>query len=128
MQAATGVAAIEGSVEEPGALPAQALDHGTGYLLAAGVLRALSEQMTEGGSRFVQVALARTAGWLTGGAERGQAAITGSAYDGPGAWLAERDSPLGRLHYALGPVSFAGGPVDWARPPGVWGTDRASWG
>ncbi|MEH0422249.1 CoA transferase [Streptomyces sp. B21-083] len=128
VQAASGIAVAEGSAEEPGALPAQALDHGTGYLLAAGVLRALSDQVREGGSRFVRLALAGTAGWLTSGAEQGQRMpAADSAYDGPEAWLAERDSALGRLRYARPPVSFTGGPVDWARPPGVWGTDRARW-
>ncbi|WP_314222495.1 CoA transferase [Streptomyces zaehneri] len=68
VQVATGIATVEGSAGRPGALPAQALDHGTGYLLAAAVLRALTEQSYDGGSRFVRPALARTAGWLTEGA------------------------------------------------------------
>ncbi|MCZ9339719.1 CoA transferase, partial [Streptomyces sp. TRM76130] len=51
VQAATGIAELEGSPDSPGALPAQALDHGTGYLLAAGVLRALTEQHRAGGTR-----------------------------------------------------------------------------
>lgn len=125
VQVATGIAAVEGAVEQPGALPAQALDHGTGYLLAAEVLRALTEQTDEGGSRFVRLALARTAAWLMNGItadSRGDA-----PYDGPDAWLAEADSGIGRLRYALPPVSFAGGPTDWARPPGPWGTDPARW-
>ncbi|WP_405642508.1 CoA transferase [Streptomyces sp. NBC_00019] len=125
VQVATGIAAVEGSVERPGALPAQALDHGTGYLLAAEVLRALTEQSDEGGSRFLRLALARTAEWLMNGIpadSRGDV-----AYDGPDAWLAETDSGLGRLRYALPPVSFAGGPTDWARPPGPWGADPARW-
>ncbi|MGW1958173.1 CoA transferase [Streptomyces sp. NPDC001920] len=143
VQVATGIAALEaataddsarrpdappargGSVERPGALPAQALDHGTGYLLAAAVLRALTERQDHGYGRWVRLSLARTAWWLTHGirpASQGTA-----AYEGPGAWLTERDSPLGRLRYALPPVSFAGGPADWARPPGVPGTDEARW-
>ncbi len=69
VQVATGIAAVEGSPERPGALPAQALDHGTGYLLAAGVLRALTEQARDGGSRSVRLALARTAAWLMEGVE-----------------------------------------------------------
>jgi crotonobetainyl-CoA:carnitine CoA-transferase CaiB-like acyl-CoA transferase len=125
VQVATGIAAVEGSPERPGALPAQALDHGTGYLLAAAVLRALTEQSYDGGSRVVRLALARTARWLTDGVGTEDA---GSAvYDGAGPWLAETDSALGRLRYALSPVSFAGGPVDWARPPGLWGADEGSW-
>ncbi|NEA87180.1 CoA transferase, partial [Streptomyces sp. SID14436] len=61
VQVATGIAAAEGTGERPGALPAQALDHGTGYLLAAAVLRALTDRSDTGGSRSVRVALARTA-------------------------------------------------------------------
>ncbi|MFF9276544.1 CoA transferase [Streptomyces griseosporeus] len=126
VQAATGIAAIEGSPEQPGALPAQALDHGTGFLLAAAVLRALTEQSYEGGSRLVRLSLARTAAWLTGGG-RPAAAAAAAPYDGPLPWLAEAGGPLGRLRYALPPVSFAGGPADWTRPPGRFGADPARW-
>ncbi|MER7839871.1 CoA transferase [Streptomyces sp. NPDC096040] len=125
VQVATGIAKAEGSAERPGALPAQALDHGTGYLLAAGVLRALTEQSYDGGSRFVRLALARTARWLTAETEAGPEG--GEPYEGPDAWLAETDSALGRLRYARSPVSFAGGPADWARPPVPWGSDPAKW-
>ncbi|MFM9592436.1 CoA transferase [Streptomyces scabiei] len=132
VQVATGIAAIEGTREQPGALPAQALDHGTGYLLAAAVLRALTEQAEQGDGRVLRLSLARTAAWLTGGiGQAGADAETdgneGTAYDGPEAWLAERDSPLGRLRYALPPVSFEGGPGDWVRPPGPWGADEPRW-
>ncbi len=124
VQVATGIARVEGGRDRPGALPAQALDHGTGYLLAAGVLRALSDQAEAGGSRLVRVALARTAEELTASGS-GEAVPGGEVPATP--WLAERDSPLGRLRYALSPVEFEGGPRDWARPPGVWGADAARW-
>ncbi|WTV81347.1 CoA transferase [Streptomyces sp. NBC_00028] len=137
VQVATGIAVVEGSMEQPGALPAQALDHGTGYLLAAEVLRAVREQSDDGGSRCVRLALARTAQWLLEGVPDGSAGgigrfgaagqVTHAAYDGPDAWLAETDSGIGRLRYARSPVSFVGGPVDWARPPGPWGVDSARW-
>ncbi|MBC2866527.1 CoA transferase [Streptomyces mexicanus] len=77
VQVATGIAAVEGRPGQPGALPAQALDHGTGYLLAAAVPRALTEQSYEGGSRLVRLSLARTAAWLT-------AKAPGADADGPG--------------------------------------------
>ncbi|RAJ75883.1 CoA transferase family III [Streptomyces sp. PsTaAH-137] len=128
VQVATGIAAIEGDTGEegsPGALPAQALDHGTGYLLAAAVLRSLTEQAAEGGSRVVRLALAQTAHWLVHGV-RPEPAETGGAPD-PAARLAETDSPLGRLRYALPPVSFDGGPTDWRRPPGSLGADAPEW-
>ncbi|POX42620.1 CoA transferase [Streptomyces sp. Ru72] len=126
VQVGTGIAVTEGSGERPGALPAQALDHGTGYLLAGAVLRSLTEQTEQGGTRVVRLALARTAAWLTDGTVR-NAGGAGQVYDGPEPWLAEADSPLGRLRYALSPVRFAGGPVDWARPAGRWGQDPARW-
>ncbi|WP_329215968.1 CoA transferase [Streptomyces sp. NBC_01485] len=156
VQVATGIATVEGSAERPGALPAQALDHGTGYLLAAAVLRALTEQSYDGGSRFVRLALARTAAWLTEdvGSDRGIGAgdgngvrmdegdgkgmpkdeerevngrVSGEVYRSAEPWLAETDSRVGRLRYALPAVSFDGGPDDWARPPGAWGADPARW-
>ncbi|MCF1597402.1 CoA transferase [Streptomyces muensis] len=153
VQAATGIAAIEGvtgttgatratidgpaALSSPGALPAQALDHGTGYLLAAAVLRALTEQLGpgRGEGQCVRLALARTAEWLVNGIrpglEDGLEEVLTDGADGagiaPGTWLNERGSALGRLRYALPPVSFAGGPGDWARPPGVWGVDPARW-
>ncbi|MFC5214968.1 CoA transferase [Streptomyces coerulescens] len=125
VQVATGIAATEGSAERPGALPAQALDHGTGYLLAAAVLRALTERTEQGGGHCVRLALARTAHWLTTGIRPGPRGDV--AYEAPDAWLGERDSALGRLRYALPPVSFEDGPRDWARPPGAWGADPARW-
>ncbi|MFB7607115.1 CoA transferase [Streptomyces gardneri] len=117
VQVATGIAVTEGSVEEPAALPAQALDHGTGYLLAAAVLRSLTEQRAEGGSRLVRLALAQTGHWLTTALPR---------YE-PERYLAESEGPLGRLRHALSPVSYEGGPTGWSRPPGVAGADAPEW-
>lgn len=128
VQAATGIAVTEGRAAEPGALPAQALDHGTGYLLAAAVLRALTERGREGGGRLVRAALARTAAWLTEGSVPRDAPVhRGVPYDRPDTWLAETTGHAGRLRYVLPPVSFAGGPANWSRPPGVWGADEARW-
>ncbi|MFI9582914.1 CoA transferase [Streptomyces sp. NPDC052236] len=135
VQVATGIAAIESAEgaegadsaeERPGVLPAQALDHGTGYLLAAGVLRALTEQHEEGGARLVRLALAQTAAWLVNGLAGPAQEKAASAYD-PGPWLTETDGPMGRLRHALPAVSFTGGPVNWSRPPGLWGTDAPTW-
>ncbi|MYT30306.1 MULTISPECIES: CoA transferase [unclassified Streptomyces] len=136
VQAATGIAAVEAHADgTPGTLPAQALDHGSGYLLAAAVLRSLTEQARTGGSHLATLALARTARWLvhdlgdkperhTPEDTTEPAAPTG--YD-PAHYLRETDSPAGRLRHALPPVSFEGGPVNWATPPGLWGTDAPTW-
>ncbi|MEV8318481.1 CoA transferase [Streptomyces sp. NPDC059900] len=124
VQVATGIAELEGSPDSPGTLPAQALDHGTGYLLAAGVLRALTEQHRTGGTRLIRLALAQTAHWLVHGLAPAPGKDEG--FDAEHR-MAETDSPMGRLRHALPPVSYDGGPVNWARPPGLWGTDAPVW-
>ncbi|MGI5354470.1 CoA transferase [Streptomyces sp. CA-252508] len=127
VQAATGIALLEGSGGEPGALPAQALDHGTGYLLAAAVLRALTGRCGAdggGGTRLVRVALTQTAHWLVHG-PAGTPARGGGL--GPERWTTTKDTPRGRLRHALPPVAYEGGPSDWTRPPGPWGADPARW-
>ncbi|MGW0778406.1 CoA transferase [Streptomyces sp. NPDC002835] len=125
VQAASGIAVTEGEDGNPGALPTQALDHGTGYLLAAGILRALTEQHDAGGTRVVEAALTQTAAWLTGSLLK-QPAAQSPAYDAE-RWLTERDTPMGRLRHALPAVAYEGGPADWARPAGLWGTDAPQW-
>ncbi|WP_228982774.1 CoA transferase [Streptomyces sp. DH12] len=131
VQAATGIALAEGGGAEPGALPAQALDHGTGYLVAAAVLRALTERHRSGGTWRVEAALTRTAHLLTHGTDREDPAPGASPGTGrggaPAPRLLERDTPRGRLRYAPSPVSYEGGPRDWARPPGRWGADEPGW-
>ncbi|MFH8586810.1 CoA transferase [Streptomyces celluloflavus] len=128
VQVATGIAAVEADGDgTPGALPAQALDHGTGYLLAAAVLRALTEQARTGGSSLATLALARTARWLVQGpADDDPEDPAVGRYDAAD-HLRDTDSPVGRLRHALPPVSFDGGPATWATPPGRWGTDPAAW-
>ena len=50
-----------GGSEPPGALPVQALDHATGYLLAAAALRALTGRVATGRAGRARLALAATA-------------------------------------------------------------------
>ena len=68
VQMASGIALAGGARFGDGRvapLPAQALDHATGYLAAAGAMGALERQYDEGGSWAVRVSLARTGQWLT---------------------------------------------------------------
>ncbi|MGW3246310.1 CoA transferase [Streptomyces sp. NPDC001070] len=128
VQAGSGIASIEAGPDgRPGVLPAQALDHGTGYLLAAAVMRALTDGRRHGGGRLLRLSLAGTASWLMHGIRPGAAGPGGGeAYDA-GQWLAETDSPYGRLVHARPPLGYRGAPADWTRPPGRWGTDPAVW-
>ncbi|MEV6950861.1 CoA transferase [Streptomyces sp. NPDC051183] len=117
VQAGYGVAArYAGPDGVPGALPAQALDHGTGYLVAAGVLRALAE----GGGRSLRYSLAGTASWLVRDVPGAGAAEPGYAAE---PWLREVRSGYGGLRYAASPVPFG----EWGRGPSRWGSDPAAW-
>lgn len=101
VQAATGIATVCGTPEEPGALPAQALDHATGYLAAATVLAALVRQREEGGGWYGELSLAQTARWLLAAPPGG----SGPAQEhDPGPYLQRLDSP--------------DGPVEVVAPPG----------
>ncbi|MGW6979451.1 CoA transferase [Streptomyces sp. NPDC054932] len=118
VQAGYGIAAAcAGPDGRPGALPAQALDHGTGYLMAAGVLRALAE----GGGRGLRFSLAGTGSWLVRGLGAGAGA--GAAASGYAAepWLRETGSGYGVLRHAASPFG------EWRAGPSRWGTDRAVW-
>ncbi len=67
VQTATGFNHAEGQaagVDGPKELPAQMLDHATGYLMAFGAMMAKARQAREGGSWHVRVSLARTGQWL----------------------------------------------------------------
>ncbi len=67
VQCPTGIASVEGDggTGTPGVLPAQVLDHATGYLAAAAAL--LARVAVERGEppRSVRLSLAQTAHWLT---------------------------------------------------------------
>ena len=67
VQTATGFNHAEGQaagVDGPKELPAQMLDHATGYFMAFGAMMAKARQAREGGSWHVQVSLAQTGRWL----------------------------------------------------------------
>lgn len=124
VQAATGISLAEGTDGEPGELPAQALDHGTGLLLAAAVLRALTEQTRGGGSWRAELSLAQTAGWLL---------LAGAGDETPdepldtAPWLRTTESHAGLLTYAAPPFLLQGGPDDWATPPVPFGSSEPAW-
>jgi len=67
VQAESGIAMIESpDGDRPGALPAQALDHSAGYLLAASVISLLERRRSEGGSWIARTSLRRVAAELLG--------------------------------------------------------------
>ena len=51
-------------ITKPEPLPAQALDHSAGYLMASGIIAALVRQISQGQSWHVGVSLAQCGHWL----------------------------------------------------------------
>ena len=67
VQTSTGFNHAEGQaagIDGPKELPAQMLDHASGYLMAFGAMMARARQSREGGSWHVRVSLAQTGRWL----------------------------------------------------------------
>jgi crotonobetainyl-CoA:carnitine CoA-transferase CaiB-like acyl-CoA transferase len=122
VQAASGIAWLESADgTTPGALPAQALDYATGYVLAAGVLAAVARQHSDGASLHVQAHLARTAAWLVDHPDP-----TGRALPDVTGLLHERRFSVGRLRYPPPAVQFEDGPSDWSSIE-AWGSGTAAW-
>ena len=116
-------------VDEPRPLPAQALDHGSGWLGAFGVLTALRRSLVEGGSWQVRVALAATAAWLD---DLGRVASSTREAPDPTAedvadLLTETDSQFGRVRHVRVPGELPGAPPRWCDGPHLAGSDPAAW-
>jgi crotonobetainyl-CoA:carnitine CoA-transferase CaiB-like acyl-CoA transferase len=130
VQAASGIAVVEGSAAaatggRPAGLPAQALDHGSGYLLAAGVIDALLARRADGRGRDVSVSLARTAAWLL------DPGVPGGGRDPehppPAAVSPEAATSHGRAPIVTTARPALPGFDDYRDPARRWGSDHASW-
>jgi crotonobetainyl-CoA:carnitine CoA-transferase CaiB-like acyl-CoA transferase len=112
-------------VTEPKALPCQALDHASGYLLAFGAMVALMRRMEQGGSWHVQLSLARTGRWIRdqGRVADGFSAVAPDA----AAFLETTASAWGRLHAVRHPADMGVTPAGWDRPSCRLGAHAASW-
>jgi len=129
VQAPTGIAMGESpDGQEPGALPCQLLDHGTGYLAAAAALDGLRRQGAQGGTHVRRLSLARTARWLT---SQGTRPDRGGGRDGvgpdPPGWLVRLDSARGPVTAVAPPGALAGRRLQWPSPLTGYGDGRAAW-
>ncbi len=119
VQAATGLNAAEGEALSPGQprpLPVQALDHATGYLLATGIMAALTLRARVGGSWRVRASLARTALWLRSMGRNTDGGQPLPPRDAPGGWREEVDTSFGRMSHVAHAARLSETPAFWARP------------
>ena len=114
-----------GGGDRPRPLPVQALDHATGYLLAAAALRGLTERQRDGRGWLARVSLARTAQLLME-VSAGYAPSAGSADVGPPAGTTEV-TPWGPAVRLRPPVQLPGTPVHWDSPAVRLGSAHPAW-
>jgi hypothetical protein len=131
VQAAAGLNAAEAEaagVEGPKPLPAQALDHASGYLMAFAAMATLLRRADEGGSWLVRVSLAQTAHWLRGlGRLAGGFAAPDQAFDDVRDWLEDSISPFGRLTAVRHAADLSETPARWSRPSAPLGAHPPAW-
>jgi crotonobetainyl-CoA:carnitine CoA-transferase CaiB-like acyl-CoA transferase len=130
VQTASGFNAAEAEAagsEGPKPLPAQVLDHASGYLMAFAAMTALLRRAREGGSWHVRASLAQTGFWL-----RSLGRIDGLHVKDPDRTdmidcLEESDSGFGRLSAVKHPAMLSETPPHWARPSVPLGTHPPVW-
>jgi crotonobetainyl-CoA:carnitine CoA-transferase CaiB-like acyl-CoA transferase len=111
----------------PVPLPVQALDHATGYLMAASALTGLGLRRADGAGSRWRTSLARMARLLTD-------AGTVEPQDGPGiepeappSGDPVEQTPWGDARRLPPPVVVAGAPLHWSVPAGHLGASVATW-
>ena len=113
--------------DTPKPLPAQVLDHATGYLMAFGAMTALTRRTIEGGSWLVRCSLAQTGHWF-----RRLGRIDGLSCPDPAAdavkdRLEDMPSGFGRLTAVRHAAVMSETPPRWLRPTVPSGTHAPEW-
>ncbi|HET8927385.1 MAG TPA: CoA transferase [Microbacterium sp.] len=126
VQAASGIAWAEApDADTPGALPAQALDHSAGYLLATAAMTLLQRRAAEGGSWLAETSLRRVAAELLG-RPRTATPQPAAALPAADAHTQTFDVEGVTVTTAAPAVAYVGGPARFAAPR-PWGRDDAAW-
>jgi crotonobetainyl-CoA:carnitine CoA-transferase CaiB-like acyl-CoA transferase len=128
VQAASGIAHHYGQDHDdgwrPGALPVQALDHATGYGLAAAALALLAERLSTGFGGSAKLSLARTAEELF---RLTPAPVPIPASQPPHPEYLETESPYGHLRHVGPPFVVDGKPLLYGKAPVQYGTSALAW-
>lgn len=132
VQTTTGFNDAEGKaagIDGPKELPAQILDHATGYLMAFGAMMANARQAREGGSWHVRVSLAQTGRWLwnLGRLNDGLNTpdLTGEVVHA--AFMETVSSGFGTLSAVRHSAVLSKTPAQWSRPAMPLGSHPPQW-
>jgi crotonobetainyl-CoA:carnitine CoA-transferase CaiB-like acyl-CoA transferase len=131
VQTSTGFNHAEGQaagVDGPKELPAQMLDHATGYFMAFGAMMAKARQAREGGSWHVRVSLAQTGRWLWNlGRVADGFATEDLKADSVMPLIEEIPSGFGALRSVRHSAVLSKTRAFWARPAMPLGSHPAQW-
>ncbi|WLH11581.1 CoA transferase [Pseudomonas hefeiensis] len=111
--------------DKPTPLPVQALDHGTGYLMAASAIVLLSRRLASGQGGSARLSLARTAKLLIEHGAGDPTLLRAEAEDDQG--LVVEQTPWGPAHRLQVPLKITGTPLQWTLPAAELGAHRARW-
>ena len=113
--------------DRPVPLPCQALDHATGYLMAAAAIRGLTERLATGAGNTTRASLARSAQLLVthrGMLEGGPALAPETQAD----WsAATEETSWGPARRVRPPMWIEGTPESWDYPASALGSSDATW-
>jgi crotonobetainyl-CoA:carnitine CoA-transferase CaiB-like acyl-CoA transferase len=132
VQMSSGIAAAGmrwRGADAPVPLPVQALDHASGYLLAAAAVRGLSARRADGRGRQARVSLARSARLLVEQARAPEAKeepTLAPPADADWATLTEATS-WGAARRLLPPVDIQGAAMQWSLPASALGSAAPFW-
>lgn len=111
--------------DKPTPLPVQALDHATGYLMAASAIRLLANRLKSGRGGSARLSLARTAKLLI---------EHGAGFDEPlraedkaDQGMLVEQTPWGPAHRLHVPLKITGTPLQWTIAASELGSHRAQW-
>jgi crotonobetainyl-CoA:carnitine CoA-transferase CaiB-like acyl-CoA transferase len=122
--AEAGMAAA--GADRPVPLPVQALDHGTGYLLAAAAVRGLTLRQTQGtGSRW-RTSLSRVGGFLAAHKQGSAGEVIGKAAPTDYSRDVEH-TDWGRALRLNSPLRLGDAGMRWDRPAGELGRSQPAW-
>ena len=116
--------AVDPAAALPRALPCQILDHATGLLLAAAIIRAAGARLADGRGRTVTASLARTAAEL---AALGRTPFDGTAPQPARTGSLVLDGAYGATAHAPLPLTVAGVHGGWRTGPPKVGQDPPTW-
>jgi len=111
----------------PQPLPAQALDHATGYLLAASACRALTERSTQRRATYARTSLARVAQLLMSLGEVDVRGLARTAAGASKAWTELADTAFGPVRRVRCPGTIEGFEPRWTEPAGPLGSHAPQW-